>query len=296
MLNHTRLLFLVAVFFSLATPVFPGAAPALAQAVTQLSFAAPRNAPYPGGVAIVRVNKPDGPQVRDVVYLGKRVITVNADEGSFAIVGIPLDAKPGPQRVQVGAGKDGVEIVYETSFDVDAKTYPTQHLKIDPRFITPSPAQQKRIDEESPRIQAAQDYWSDTRPDSFVLDVPTAGRLSATFGQGRVLNGVPSVPHMGVDVAVGPGTPVRASAKGRVINTDNYFYAGNSVFVDHGQGFITLYIHLSRIDVKEGDEVARGAVLGLSGATGRVTGPHLHWGVLLNGAYVAPDLFMNGAR
>ena len=292
MSNQLRLLLVLTFFSVFTTPVSFAAE----TAVPLLSFPAPRHAPYPGGVAIVRVNKPDGPQVKDVVYLGKRVITVDAPEGAFAIVGIPLEAKPGPQRVQVAAGKDGVQVIYETTFDIETKNYPVQHLKINPRFLTPSEADQKRIDDESPRIQAAQDFWSDTRPDSFALTVPSTGRLSASFGQGRVLNGVPSMPHMGMDVAVTTGAPVRASAKGRVINTGNYFYAGNSVFVDHGLGFITLYIHLSRIDVKEGDDVARGQVLGLSGATGRVTGPHLHWGVLLNGVYVDPDLFMRGAR
>ena len=94
---------------------------------------------------------------------------------------------------------------------------------------------------------------------------------------------------------LGTGAPVLAAAPGRVIAAGNYFYSGNTVHVDHGQGFITEYIHLSRIDVQVGDAVPRGARLGLSGATGRVTGPHLHWGVLLNGVYVDPELFLKGA-
>ena len=107
-----------------------------------------------------------------------------------------------------------------------------------------------------------------------------------------MLNGQERAPHGGLDVAVPTGTPVRAAAAGRVINTGGYFYAGNTVFVDHGQGFITVYLHLSRIDVREGDRVERGAMLGAVGATGLVTGPHLHWGVLLNGVYVDPELFL----
>ena len=111
-----------------------------------------------------------------------------------------------------------------------------------------------------------------------------------------MLNGKESAPHAGLDLAIGTGTPLRAAAAGRVIATDDYFYSGKSVFVDHGQGFITLYIHLSRIDVKAGDRVERGGVLGLSGASGRVTGPHLHWSVLLNGVYVDPELFLKVGR
>ena len=119
---------------------------------------------------------------------------------------------------------------------------------------------------------------------------PVAG--SRSFGLRRVLNGEPHAPHAGLDVAVPSGTPVRAAAAGTVINTGHYFYAGNSVFVDHGQGLITIYLHLSHIDVKAGDTVERGANLGAVGATGLVTGPHLHWGVLLNGDYVDPGLFL----
>jgi murein DD-endopeptidase MepM/ murein hydrolase activator NlpD len=252
----------------------------------------PRHTPYPGGVAIVRLAKPEDPQVLDATYGGKRVAVVRRTDGAFGIIGIPLDAKPGVQRINIAAGAGSVQVLYETSFEIDERKYPVQHLKVDPRFLTPSEAEQQRIEREAPLITAAQDHWSAELPASYALDIPAKGRLSANFGQGRVLNGVPSVPHLGIDVAVNTGTPISAAAPGRVIDTGNYFYAGNSVFVDHGQGFITLYIHLSRIDVKEGDVVARGQRLGLSGATGRVTGPHLHWGVLLNGVYVDPQLFL----
>ena len=129
-----------------------------------------------------------------------------------------------------------------------------------------------------------------------MLDLPASGPLSARFGLRRVLNGKEGSPHAGLDVAVGTGTPLRVAAAGRVIATGDYFYSGQSVFVDHGQGFITLYIHMSRIDVNEGDSVERGATLGLSGATGRVTGPHLHWAVLLNGVYVDPEIFLRQAK
>ena len=118
-------------------------------------------------------------------------------------------------------------------------------------------------------------------------------RLSAASIWGRLRR---RAMQAGLDVAVGAGTPLRAAAAGRVIAVDDYFYSGKSVWLDYGQGFITLYIHMSRIDVKEGDTVERGATLGLSGATGRVTGPHLHWAVLLNGVYVDPELFLKTAR
>ena len=254
----------------------------------------PRHAPYPGGVAVVKLGPPSGGPVLDVVYGGNRVLTVKRDDGVFAIVGIPLDATAGPQRLHVGAGKDTLQLVYETAFEIKDKAYPQQHLKISPRILDLSAADQKRNERDQPLIAAAKTHWSDTPPATFALDLPATGRLSARFGIRRTLNGKASAPHGGLDVAVGTGTPIRAAAAGRVLATDNYFYSGNSVWVDHGQGFITLYIHLSRIDVKEGDVIERGAVVGLAGATGRVTGPHLHWAVLLNGVYVDPELFLQG--
>ena len=264
-------------------------------ASVQAQMALPRHAPYPGGVAVVKLGEVDAP-VMDVAYGGKRVLTVKLDDGLFGIIGIPLDATPGPQKLHIGAGQGTVQVVYETGFEITPKAYTAQHLKIDPRFLQPSAADQKRIERDQPLIDAAKQHWSDALPATFALDLPASGRLSARFGERRVLNGKESAPHAGVDLAIGTGTPLRTAAAGRVIATDDYFYSGKSVFVDHGQGFITLYIHMSRIDVKAGDRVERGGVLGLSGASGRVTGPHLHWSVLLNGVYVDPELFLKAGR
>ena len=258
-------------------------------------MALPRHAPYPGGVAVVKLNAPgnQGPATAmNVTYGGHRVLTVKLDDDLFGIVGIPLDATPGTQKLHISAAQGTLQLAYETGFEIKPKAYPTQHLKIDPRFLKLSPENQQRNERDQPLIAAAKKHWSDTPPETFTLDLPAAGRLSARFGIGRTLNGRESSPHGGLDVAVGTGTPLRAAAAGRVIATDDYFYSGKSVWVDHGQGFITLYIHMSRIDVKAGDSVERGATLGLSGATGRVTGPHLHWAVLLNGVYVDPELFL----
>ena len=251
----------------------------------------PRHSPYPGGVAIVKLSEGDAPTL-EVTYGGHRVLTVTLDEGLFGVVGIPLDAPPGMQQLQINAAKDGVRVSYSTAFEIKPKDYATQQLRIDPRFLQLSPENQKRVERDFPLIVAAKKYWSDTPPASFFLDLPAAGRLSARFGLRRVLNGKESWPHGGLDVAIGTGTPLRAAAAGRVIAVDDYFYSGKSVWLDHGQGFITLYIHMSRIDVKEGDSVARGSVIGLSGASGQVTGPHLHWAVVLNGVYVDPELFL----
>jgi murein DD-endopeptidase MepM/ murein hydrolase activator NlpD len=255
----------------------------------------PRHAPYPGGVAVVRIVETTSP-VNDVLFNGKRVLTLRQAGGWFALIGLPLDTKPGRHTLQIKAGEGVPGLAYDTTFEVKAKNYPAQHLKISSRFMQPTAEDLKRIEREQLAIERAKNHWSGETPANFMLDIPATGRLSARFGLRRVLNGTEGSPHAGLDVAVGTGTPLRAAAAGRVIATGDYFYSGKSVFVDHGQGFITLYIHMSRIDVKEGDSVERGATLGLSGATGRVTGPHLHWAVLLNGVYVDPELFLKAAR
>jgi murein DD-endopeptidase MepM/ murein hydrolase activator NlpD len=257
--------------------------------------ALPRHAPHPGGVAVVKIGESDAP-VREVYFDGKRVLTLRHAQGLLALVGLPLDAAPGRQVLQIKSGDGSLALAYSTAFEVKPKPYPAQHLKISPRFLQPTEQELARIERERELIERARSHWSEDAPMQFLLELPAAGRLSARFGLRRVYNGQEGAPHAGLDVAVGTGTPLRAAAAGRVIATGDYFYAGKTVFVDHGQGFITVYIHLSRIDVNEGDAVARGALLGLSGATGRVTGPHLHWGVLLNGVYVDPELFLSAAR
>jgi murein DD-endopeptidase MepM/ murein hydrolase activator NlpD len=264
---------------------------ATAIAQTQPPFPRPRHAAVPGGVAIVKLGDTDSP-VSEVTFNGKRVLTLRRDNGFFAVVGLALDIVPGMHALQVRARSDSTQLAFSTAFEVKPATYPVQRLKISPRFLEPSPADKARIERETPLIVSAREHWSDLPPDSLALEVPSRGRLSSRFGLRRALNGQERPPHGGLDVAVPTGTPVHAAAAGRVINAGNYYYAGNTVFVDHGQGFITVYLHLSRIDAHEGDTVARGDVLGAVGATGLVTGPHLHWGVLLNGTYVNPELFL----
>jgi murein DD-endopeptidase MepM/ murein hydrolase activator NlpD len=267
----------------------------IACAPSHAQFLLPRHAPYPGGVAVVKLGEADA-HALEVTFGGKRVLTVRNSEGLLAVVGLPLDTQPGKQTLQVKAAAGSLSPAYATSFDVKAKAYPAQHLKISSAFMQPTAEDIQRNERDQIAIARAKNHWSDEAPANLTLDIPATGRLSARFGLRRVLNGKEGSPHAGLDVAVGTGTPLRAAAAGRVIATGDYFYSGKSVFLDHGQGFITLYIHMSRLDVKEGDSVERGAALGLSGATGRVTGPHLHWAVLLNGVYVDPELFLKAVR
>ena len=178
-------------------------------------------------------------------------------------------------------------------FDVKSHDYEVQHLTLAARQVDPGPADRLRIARDQESIVRAFSTFSDSALDDFSLDLPSPGRPSGGFGLRRFLNNEPRQPHSGVDIAAPPGTPITAPAAGTVLETGDYFFYGLTVLLDHGQGLITMYNHLSSIDVAKGARVARGERIGAVGSTGRVTGPHLHWSVSLNNARVDPVLFLS---
>lgn len=259
----------------------------LALACAMNAFALPQNAPVPGGVAVIDLGPANlsAPTAR----LGEQALAVVRERGRwFALLGIPLDTLPGELEIRVAAG---MQLTTRT-VAVGIKNYPEQRLTIkDKRKVEPSPEDLARIEGEQKITEAVKKRFSDAMPDT-ALDQPAAGPLSSRFGLRRIFNGQPRNPHAGLDVAAGAGTPVRAPSDAVVANTGDYFFNGNTVFLDHGQGLISAYMHLSRIDVRPGQTVRRGEQLGAIGATGRVTGPHLHWAVILNNTPVNPELFL----
>lgn len=251
--------------------------------------ALPRSEPVPGGVAVIPLSVTGDHPAPSAYYNEQRVLVLRNEERWLALVGIPLSAKPGRQTLRVKSGAKNLT----QRFTIQAKAYPSQRLTItDRRKVTPTGDDLVRIEKESEEINAVLAAWTDA-PDMDLGFIPPAeGPHSSAFGLRRFFNGEARKPHSGMDFAAPAGTPVVAPAAGKVARVGDYFFNGNTVFLDHGQGLITLYCHLSRIDVHEGQQVQRGEPLGAVGMSGRATGPHLHWGVSLNRALVDPALFL----
>jgi biotin carboxyl carrier protein len=249
----------------------------------------PRESRVPGGVAILELGNAES-RPGAVVFNGHGAPVLQAHDGWVAVVGIPLDTPPGPQSAEFRPAKGAVRPL---EFTVVDKTYDEQRLKVaNQRHVEPNTDDLERIARERERIDAALGHFSADRIPELALRPPVDGRRSSSFGLRRFFNDQPRNPHSGMDIAAPTGTPVLSPAPGTVLDTGDYFFNGNTVFVDHGQGVVTMYCHLSRIDVQAGDDVSTGTPLGLVGATGRVTGPHLHFGVAVNRALVDPALFL----
>jgi len=250
----------------------------------------PHTAAVPGGVVVLNVGPVSGP-APEVRYRKKRVMVVQNNDHWQAVVGISLTAKPGKHRVRIKGQSTPL------SFQVNARQYPRQYLTIkSKRKVNPNKTDIKRIRGERRRINAALSHWEPQAEIDTGFSLPLKGRFSSPFGLRRFFNKQPRKPHSGIDIAAPKGTSIHAPAAGKVIERGEFFFNGKSVFIDHGQGLVTMYAHMSRIDVEPGQRVTRGDVIGAVGQTGRATGPHLHWGVSLNNAQVDPALFFDDLR
>ena len=242
----------------------------------------------PGRVARLNLGKADA--APRALLEGERLLVTREKGAWLAIAGIALSAKAGstlPVEVDFADGHHETRTVR-----VIARSYPTQHLSVAPEQADIPPDQLARYEQEREHFGRLLRTFTESGPASLALRQPVPGRRSGTFGLRRVINGEPRNPHGGLDIAAPEGTPVGAAAAGRVLDAGEYFFLGRTLVLDHGQGLMTLYAHLSAIDAAPGESVAAGTAIGKVGATGRVTGPYLHFGVYLNAAAVDPAIFL----
>tara|TARA_R110002096_G_scaffold23031_2_gene73516 strand:+ start:2388 stop:3200 length:813 start_codon:yes stop_codon:yes gene_type:complete len=244
--------------------------------------------PRPGGIAMIDIGGVDMP-APDTAFNEKPLLVLPRDGRWLAVVGIPLDAAPGELQITV-AGK-------ELAVAVEPHAYREQRIRVENQsFVTQRQQQLDRIFAERRIIDGALNNFRDAALRDLSLAAPLPGSRSPSFGYRRFFNDQPRSPHKGMDIAGREGDPIATPRDGVVAATGDYFFNGNTVLLDHGQGFVTMYCHLSEILVKEGQELVEGDVLGRVGSTGRVTGPHLHFGTYLNGTAVDPAIFLPSAE
>ena len=265
----------------------------VARGATTASPAAPALWPQarqvPGGVARLSLGPAATRPVAHTTDGAVPLLVVGDAIEWTALVGIPLAAQPGTSHITVQTQDGGKR---QVPYAVAPKQYSEQRLKVSPRTVDLSAEDNARFERERVHLATVMATFTEPLPSDFHMRVPTPGRRSSSFGLRRVFNGQARNPHSGMDIAAASGTPIVAPLPGRVIDVGDYFFNGKTVWLDHGGGLLSMVCHLSAIDVQPGDTLQTGQRLGAVGATGRVTGPHLHWGVMLSRTMVDPALFV----
>ncbi len=254
------------------------------------SFALPQHSPRPGGLAVLIVDAANSNSPPVVEFDEKRVLVLRQEDQWIAMIGIPLDQSIGTAEATVRTEGQQPRVI---SFEVRPYAYREQHLSVSKSYVDLTQQQLNRVGRERKIIDNALSNWRDRNLTDLSLIAPVDGRRSSSFGLRRFFNDQPRSPHKGMDIAAELDTPILSPAAGMVTATGNYFFNGNTIIVDHGQGFVTMYCHLDEIGVDEGQQLQAGTPIGKVGATGRVTGPHLHIGTYLNGTAVDPALFLS---
>ncbi len=260
--------------------------------VTSLATAntLPKSNPIPGGIVLVPINLKSSTKPKAYFDTDQVMVLANPKMVGhwIAVTGIPLDKEPGNYKLDIEIDNKKSEV----AFTVKNHKYKSQYITLkNKRKVNPYKKDLERIKKEKKEIVSSLRHWQDSNKTLEEFELPVKGRLSSPFGLKRFFNKQPRKPHSGIDIAAPKGTPIVAPLSATVVSTGNYFFNGNTVFLDHGNGLITMYCHMSKIKVKPGQKVAKGEAIGAIGKTGRVTGPHLHWSVSLNDARIDPGLF-----
>ena len=266
------------------------------QAPLSLTVIDPPGALKPGGVALVSVKSSRDLSALTGDAAGRRVYfwpAASAREWN-GLVGINVDSKPGAATLALQARTaSGLTTAARVSLSIAPYRFQTRRLQVDPKLANPPEEQLARIREEA---RAMAEAFAIVTPERFWhgrFDAPVPGTATSSFGRLTITNGKPAGRHQGADFRAATGTPVKAPNAGRVVLAKDLYFAGNTVIINHGLGVFSLLAHLSRIDAVPGAAVARGDVVGESGATGRVTGPHLHWAVRFGDMTVDPLALMS---
>ncbi|MBJ9956359.1 M23 family metallopeptidase [Acinetobacter courvalinii] len=242
----------------------------------------PQDSRRAGGIAVI----PLSANTTQVFYEQKPVLITQEGTQRYAVFGIPLSAPLGSLSLSTNTTPIQIEVT--------PYRYAEQRLNVKNQdYVNPNQDQLDRYAREAKEQNDIYNSFTQSNRDSFPNFIrPTAGKFSNSFGRKRFFNGEERAPHSGLDIPAPVGQKVVAPADGVVVGTGNYFFNGNTVLIDHGQGLISIFCHLSKINVEKGQRIQQGEILGLVGKTGRVTGPHLHWGMSLNNARVDPQLFL----
>jgi len=252
-----------------------------------LVFAFPQSNPVPGGIVLLPLNK--NHKADTARYKNQRLAIISENDVHYILVGLSLTTKPGTYNVDI---KNTAGKAEKLSFKVNPKTYKAQHLTIkNKRKVNPYEKDMARILSEKKRKSKAKQSWTSTAPHAD-FQVPVDGRISSIFGLRRFFNKQARRPHSGLDIAAPEGTPIKALESGTIIDSGDFFFSGNMVYLDHGQGIISLYAHMNSIAVKPGEKIKKGQIIGTVGETGRVTGPHLHLAIFANQTMVDPLQFL----
>jgi len=266
-------------------------APSLPKAAADLTITHAAREVGPGEIVLLTISAPSPLSSVTGQAFGQPLAAFVGDTpGTWrALVGIDLGTAPSEYQVTIDAtATDGAALSGAYPLVVRPKTFGVRRLRVPQQFVTPPQSARERIEREQKRLAEVLSVVSRVRLWHGAFEEPAAGAPVSSFGVRSDYNGQKGTPHLGTDFAGATGSPVRAPNAGRVVLAADLYYSGNTVIVDHGLGLFSLLAHLSRVDVREGDLVARGATVGAVGATGRVTGPHLHWSVRLGRASVDP--------